>query len=80
MAINGPDRGAYRRLDVVKFYGASLRAVDRAIASGEIRTHKRGHSVFLHPGDVERTFGFPSEPAPLEISAESVAEIEDLLA
>ena len=57
-----------------------MRSVDRAIASGEIRTRKRGTSVFLNPEDVERAFGFPSESTTLDISPESIAEIEDLLA
>ncbi len=74
------DRHAYRKRDVVRLYGPSLRSIDRAIAAGEIRTKKRGTAVFLHPGDVEQVFGFPDEDAPLKISAESVAEIEDLLA
>ncbi len=75
------DRRAYRRRDVVRLYGASLRAIDRAIASGEIRTRKRGTAVFLHPQDVEKAFGFPEEDTtPIKIPAKAVAAIERLLA
>ncbi len=73
------DRRAVRKRDVVRLYGTSLRDIDRAIAAGEIRTNRRGAALFLHPGDVERLYGFPEEE-PAKISAESVAEVEDLLA
>jgi len=71
-------RGAYRRTEVRDLYGASLHAIDAAVRSGEIRANKRGRTVFLHPADVERIFGF-DEP-PMEVSQESVAEMEDFLA
>ena len=65
---------------MVRLYGASLRSIDRAIASGEIRSHKRGTAVFLHPQDVEKAFGFPEEDATPEISARALAVVERLLA
>lgn len=75
--MDSPQRRAYRRREVKALYGASLRAIDRAIEEGRIRTRRHGRSVFLHPGDVERLFGFEEEP--VEVSAESLAEIRTLL-
>lgn len=79
-APSGLARRALRRSDVVHLYGASLRSVDRAVRAGEIRAKKRGQSVFLHPDDVERVFGFPDDTEPVKVSAESVAELEGFLA
>ncbi len=75
-----PTRHAYRRTDVRDLFGASLHAIDRAIREGRVRVNRYGRGVYLHPGDVERTFGFPSDGEKLQVSAESLAEMEDLLA
>jgi hypothetical protein len=74
----GLTRRAYRRTEVRDLYGASLRAIDRAVGQGLIRTRRYGRCVFIHPGDVERLFGFEVEES--TPSLESVAEIRELLA
>lgn len=75
-------RRALRRSDVVALYGVPLRTLDRILRAEQspIRTRRVGRILLLNPDDVERLFGFPSDSADVEVSAESVAEIEDLLA
>ena len=70
-------RKAYRRREVETIFGASLHSIDRAIGEGKIRTKHFGRCVFLHAGDVETVFGFENS---VEVSAETLSELRDLLA
>ena len=73
------DRLAYRVAEVCKLAGVSRGAVERAIRRNQIRARRVGGVLLLSPNDVSRVFGFEGQET-IKPSAESLAEIEELLA
>ncbi len=74
----GP-RLAYRIAEVCELAGVSRAAVEGAVRRGEIRAKLVGRVKLLDPNDVSNIFGFNAAPEVVP-SAESVAEMESLLA
>ena len=73
-------RLAFRVSEVCELAGVSRWAVERAIKQNRIRTKRAGRVLLLHPNDVREQFGFDGPQEVCEPSAESIAEIEELLA
>ena len=51
----------YRVAQVCALAGCSRWKVTKKMKTGEIRWRRDGRDIYLHPGDVERVFGFPDE-------------------
>ena len=74
------DRLAFRISQVCELAGVSRSVVEQAITAGTVRTKRVGRALLLDPRDVGRVFGFESESEKVQPSAESIAEMEELLA
>ena len=72
------DRLAYRVAEVCELAGVPRSSVERAIRRNQIRVKRVGRMLLLEPYDVSRLFGFGTHEE-ITPSAESLAEIEDLL-
>ena len=76
--MTGP-RLAFRVAEICELAGVGRSVVEAAIRRGEIRTKLVGRVLLLDPNDVSKVFGF-NEPSKVVPSAESIAEIAELLA
>ena len=74
------DRLAYRVSEVCELAGVSRWAVEQAIQQNRIRTKRAGRVLLLDPNDVCSVFGFGGPQEVVRPSAESIAEMEELLA
>ncbi len=71
---------AYRVAEVCDLAGVSRWVVEQAIAGGAIRTKRVGRALLLNPRDVSQVFGFAQEQEEIQPCAESIAEMQELLA
>ena len=78
--VPSPAKLAYRVSEVCNLAGVSRWAVEQAIAGGAIRTKRVGRALLLDPRDVSQVFGFAQEHEEIQPSAESIAEMQELLA
>ena len=77
-AVSTVPARALRRGMVRDRYNVSLSTIDRLAKEGKIRSKKVGRALLLNAEDCEKAFGWP-EPAKVEPSARSMAEMRELV-
>lgn len=60
----GEPRRAYSYEAAARDYCQSITTLRKAVKEGRVRTRHTGRSIRLHPGDLEREFGFAATSKP----------------